>query len=92
MKAIVTEIVDGINLTASHYVPMGKEKAIEAMKKDGIAKTFEKDDQWLDFAFGKMEAAYNKATKKEEKQDSADQKEAARTAVEANKAESGLSK
>ena len=46
LEPIVTLMVDGINITASHFAKMDKKDAVAAMKADGILSTHGKTDKW----------------------------------------------
>ncbi len=84
-KKPITVVVDGINITASHFAEMSREDAIKAMKKDNIG-----EGKLLDDFFGKAYdasvEAMEKENKKSEKVETANQKEAVNTMLAANKA------
>lgn len=64
-KKPIQTVVDGVGLPARHFVPMGKDKAVQKMLADNITK----DAGWAAHAFDMMTKHINdvdSAPKKEE--------------------------
>jgi hypothetical protein len=63
----IRHIVDGVNLDASHYAVLGKDKAIAKMKKDKVPVPEGKEaTAWYGEAFDKISEAHDNAQKEED--------------------------